>query len=272
MFTFAPAAPAEVEPGDDVPGTTGVDNLYYNAIAAKLTPGTYSVVRLELSRNPRPFLSAENLAQTCALFDAVIWYRGASDHFSLLMRQDQDALASYLDHGGHLMIEARLLIAGTATDIELTAPTTPGAISAAEGALREDAQAPHWVTRYFGSTALIRAPLTGIADSTVIWGINFGSILQSSKYDLTVLNTPIIGGLRGFALRDTHNVVLWARENQLTPAVARDIPVAISVPVPDNPPGLGRVILFTLPIVGLNGFGNAAILLDNALNDLGLGP
>jgi hypothetical protein len=181
------------------------------------------------------------------------------------MQTYQDGLATYLDGGGQLMIESLNLIEG----------------ENATGALRNE-----WVTRYLGSTDLIRAVIAGFADSTVSWSITSGYVdtidgtpvlhradLHSTLYRDSLRNGVIANGLRGFAVRDTHNVALWARDSTLSPRVARGIPVAVSVPVPESPPGPGRVIVFTLPIRGANGFFNAPSFLAKVFQQLGLtGP
>jgi hypothetical protein len=265
-----PAAPG-VHPRllliDDVPisnpAHTLLDTLYYNTAERNLPAGSYSILQLELTQ---PFRSAANLAQTCKLFDAVVWYRGTSAGFSSVMQTYQDGLATFLDGGGQLMIESLNLIAG----------------ENATGALRND-----WVTRYLGSTDLIRSPIPGRQDSTVSWGISSGyadtlpdgtpvlhrADLHSTLYQDSLRNGVITLGLRGFAVRDTGNVALWARDSTLSPRVARGIPVAVSVPVPENPSGPGRVVVFTFAIRAANGFLNAPHFLAKVFQQMGLtGP
>jgi hypothetical protein len=250
---------------DDVPvsnpANVTLDTMYYNTAARNLPAGSYSILRLELTQ---PFRSVENVAQTCKLFDAVVWYRGTQPGFSSLMQSYQDGLATYVDRGGRLMIESLNLIEG----------------ENATGALRND-----WVTRYLGSTDLIRAAQAGRSDSTVSWTITGGFvidtltgaiepvILRSTVYQDSLRNGAIANGLRGFAVRDTANVALWARDSTLSPRVARGIPVAVSVAVPENPPGPGRVVVFTFAIRGANGFFTAPRVLAKVFQQMGLaGP
>jgi len=76
-----------------------------------------------------------------------------------------------------------------------------------------------------------------------------------------------------FAVRDTHFVALWAADSALSPRVARSIPVAVSVPVPESPPGPGRVIVFTVPLRSANGFFNAPRIFAKMFQQMGLnGP
>jgi hypothetical protein len=251
---------------DDVPASNPanvtLDTLYYNTASRNLPDGSYSILRLELTQ---PFRSVQDVAQTCGQFDAVIWYRGTQAGFSSLMRNYQDGLAAYLDGGGQLMIESLNLVEG----------------ENATGALRGD-----WVTRYLGSTDLIRSPIPTRADSTVSWSINTSFTdtidgnpvdhrvdLHSTVFADSLRNNIIVTGLRGFAVRDTGFVALWARDSSLSPRVARGIPVAVTVPVPENPAGPGRAIVFTLPIRGANGFFNVPEFLAKVFQQLGLtGP
>lgn len=257
---------------DDVPITNPanvtLDTLYYNTAARNLPAGSYSILRLEFTQ---PFRSVKDLAQTCRLFDAVIWYRGTQTGFSTVMRNYQDGLSTFLDGGGQLMIESHNLIDGSPADRR----------PSSDGALRED-----WVTRYLGSVALIRAPITGFTDSTVNWSIvssyedTLDGVpvtrrvdLHSTIYQDSLRAGALGNGLRGFDVRDTGFVALWARDSSLSPRVPRDIPVAVSVPVPESPPGPGRVIVFTLPLRGSNGFFNAPRFLAKVFQQMGLtGP
>lgn len=247
---------------DDVPSTNPasvtLDTLYYNTAARNLPPGSYSILQLERTQ---PFRSVKDVAQTCRLFDAVVWYRGTQAGFSSVMRDFQDGLAAYLDGGGKLMIESLNLILG----------------ENATGALRED-----WVTRYLGSTGLIVSPIPARADSTVSWSITpsftdtdvtYPVDLHSALYAERLGNNINANGLRGFAVRDTGLVALWAPDSSLSPRVPRSIPVAVSVPVPESPAGPGRAIVFTLPIRGANRYFNTPRFLAKVFQQLGLtGP
>lgn len=261
----APSAPG-VHPKllliDDVPGASGpLDNPYWTA-ARNLPAGSFSILRLEITR---PFRSVKDLAQTFRLFDAVVWYRGTQGQngsISTIMRDYQDGMATYLDGGGILMVESLNLIEGRRT----------------VGALR-----PEWVTRYMGSTDLIYAPLSGEADSSVAWGIAPGYVDTIPEPDVTyrsdlrstVLNDSLrnninTNGLRGFAVIDTaNNVALWGRDSTLSPLVDRDIPIAVTVPVAGTVSG--RLIAFTLPLGGANGFGNINRFLCKVFQHMGLG-
>lgn len=253
---------------DDVPRTNpangALDALYSNAAQTSLPAGSFSVLRLDFTQ---PFRSTENLIQTCRLFDAVVWYRGTQSGISFPMRDYQDGLAAYLDGGGRLMIESLNLIVG----------------ENATGALRAD-----WVTRYLGSSDLIRSPIAGRADSTVDWSarpshryypnapdssvfVDKPAILRSPMFQDSLGNPPNTSGLRGFAVRDTSTVAIWARDSTLSPQVPRDIPVAVSVPVPEGSTGPGRVIVVTLPIRAANGFVNTPRFLCKIFRQMGLG-
>lgn len=252
---------------DDVPnsgpgseGNFRADTLWLNAATRNLPAGSFSILRLEFSQ---PFRSARDVAQTCKLFDAVIWYRDIRTSFTTPLRTYQDGLATYLDRGGRLLIESTELIDG----------------ENAPGLLRGD-----WTSRYLGSNGLILAPQAGRADSTASWSVSGGFfdtttfvvtpvILRSTMFADSLMQGGIRGGLRGFAVRDTNFVALWARDSSLSPRVDRDIPVAVSVPVPENAGGPGRLVVFTLPLRGANGFFNLPRVVAKVFQQLGLtGP
>jgi hypothetical protein len=245
---------------DDVPSgqSPAHDSLYYGAARRNLALGSYALLQLTTSTTI-PFRTPEDMAQTFMLFDAVIWYRGQSgflgsqNHPSTIMHNCQDGMSAYLDRGRTLMLESLYLVEG------------PGATAGVVGALRND-----WVTRYMGSDGLINAPITGRTDSTTDWNVNGGANLTSSIYDQPLIATVSNNGLRGFAVRDTHHVAVWARENELSPPVPRDIPIALSVPVPDNVVGPGRFVVLTFALAGANGLGNTADFLDRIFADMGL--
>jgi hypothetical protein len=261
----APSAPG-VHPKllliDDVPGAVGpLDNPYWLA-ARNLPAGSVSILRLEFTQ---PFRSVKDLAQTFRQFDAVVWYRGTQGQtgfFSTVIRDFQDGMAIYLDGGGILMIESLNLIEG----------------HRAIGALR-----PDWVTRYMGSSDLIYAPLAGEADTSASWSIApsytdtlpepdviYRSDLRSTVLGDSLRNNINTNGLRGFAVLDTlNNVALWARDSTLSPLVNRDIPIAVTVPVAGTTSG--RLIVFTTPLGGANGFGNVNRFLCKVFQHMGLG-
>lgn len=259
----APSAPG-VHPKllliDDVTGNTLHDNVYRSTVNAKLPPGSFSVLRMEFTFTPgqpnRTFRSEKDVLQTFRQFDTVIWYRGtegqavggAAPTFSPVMHDYQDALAAYVDGGGKLMIESLNLVEG----------------ENAVGALDHD-----WTERYLGSRDLILAYRgDAFGDSSVAWSIAPGytdtlpepdviyrTDLHSTVFLDSLRNNINTNGLRGFAVVDTGVVALWARENDLSPRVDRDIPIGVTVPVAGSPAGAGRVIVFTTPIGGATGFG-----------------
>jgi hypothetical protein len=253
---------------DDVPASNPAnaraDSTWLNNVERNLPPGSYSLLKLGVTQ---PFRSAKDVLQTFKEFDAVIWYRDVEVGFSTLLSNYQDALALYLDGGGKLVLEGGNLITGT------------GSI----GPLRQD-----WVTRYLGSTALINSPISGRVDSTVAWSTQPGFvdsldannpavlrniILRSPAYRDSMWYRSIDQGLRGFEVRDTNFVALWAADSALVPRVPRSIPIAVSVPVPESPPGPGRMVLFSVPIRKANSFFNAPRIIGKLLQQLGLtGP
>jgi len=247
----------------ETPGNFPTDSIWANTASRNLPPGSFSTLTLEFTQ---PFRTAKDLAETCRMFDAVVWYRGSLATYSQVMQQYQDGLATYLDGGGKVLFESLHLVDGDND----------------AGALSND-----WTTRYFGSRALIFAGIAGRADSTVAWSIGPGYVdtlgdgstvvhrsdLHSTVFDDSLREGAIVGGLRGFDVRDTGYVALWARDSSITPRVPRSIPVAVTVPVPESPPGPGRVIAVTVPMRGANGFANIPRFVAKMFAQLGLtGP
>ena len=74
------------------------------------------------------------------------------------------------------------------------------------------------------------------------------------------------GQLRGFAVRDTQDVAVWARTGNLTDGNAFDVPVAVSV----SEPGGGRLVAVTFPLRSANKFGTVARFLAKVFQQLGL--
>ncbi len=212
------------------------DSLYVNTAKRNLNPNNdpnppYSILRLGFTQ---PFRSSEDVRQTFALFDAVIWYRGPQPGISTLLQSYQDGLKAYLNADGRLMIESFDIVSGYG----------------AQGSLNTD-----WVTTYMGCDSLHMAPLQGIVDSTVNLSINSGKYLHSHPFaeipgdtTITMRSAIITNGLRGFALRDTNDVVIWARQGNLSPANGLDFPIAISVPRNRSNPQGGRLIVTTFPL------------------------
>jgi hypothetical protein len=155
------------------------------------------------------------------------------------MQQYQDGIRAYLDSGGRLMIEGLDIVSGYHK----------------AGSLDES-----FVTNYMGCDSLHMAPISGLADSTVDWTINSGKFMSAPPFaeipgdtTITMRSTLITNGLRGFALRDTSDVVIWARRGNLSPANVVDVPIAISVPGSSFQPvpaavDSARLIITTFPL------------------------
>lgn len=210
------------------------DSLYTNTASRNLGPNEYSILRLYTTQ---PFLSPEDMEQTFKLFDAVIWYRGpqaGAGGVSSVIQSNQDAIARYVDGGGRFMLESPEAIDG----------------HGAPGTLSTD-----FLVKYLACDSLHFAPKPGESDSTAGMTINGGKYLQASAFQeipgdtvLTMRSTIIQDGLRGFAVRDTHDVLLWARKGNLSYKNAIDIPIGISVPRDRAQPRSGRVVVVTYPL------------------------
>jgi len=222
---------------DDVPSNGNnnsvFDAFYLGALTGFMTADEYSVLRPQ--HNPGMFRSARDFAQTLRQFKAVLWYRGQETTVSTLLQTYQDSLAAYLDHGGNLYLDGAYLIQGL---------RSPGSLTQA-------------FLDHLGSDRFYYSFNSVRGDSTAGWGCfggsRNGSFLRSSAYADTMrslIASPVLrdssGSVRGFAVRDTHDVALWALKNQLLPANPDfEIPIGVTVPR-----GGGRVVLISIPIRG----------------------
>ena len=243
---------------DDIPGSTGTalsnDTMYVNTAARNLDCGTWSILRLE---STQPFRSASDIEQTFKLFDVVLWYRGSESYLQSVLTSYRDGIARYLESGGRFYIESQLLVQG----------------QGASGIFPED-----WVSRYLGSDFLYKHATAVLGDSSVAWSIRatdpsgHRTILRSTAwlgatvYPDSLWEQGIFGQLRGFAVRDTHDVLVWARAGTLRPSHTFDIPVAVSVPQP----GGGRLVAVTFPVLTANGLSTVPRFLAKVFEQLGL--
>ncbi len=232
------------------------DRFYNAAVTRSAIPaGSWSLLHLE---SGRPFRSSLDLAQTLRLFDAVVWYRGAV-HFSsfstrdTLITQHADGLAAYLDSGGKLYFEGLDLVA-----------------SGAEGGLFD----PAFTSAYLGSNYLFKNKAPTAADSTISWSISkaFGTtpvILHSTVFADSLKSNTAQSGLRAFGVRDTNDVLLWARDSSLVPQVPTSLPVGVRVALASG----GRVVATSVPIAPLSGYaGSTARFIDAIFVYLGIKP
>jgi hypothetical protein len=241
---------------DDVPtaapGNATVDTIYRNAARRALGPDSaFSVFRL----GPQlTFRSSADLAATFKLYNGVIWYRDVQTGVSSMLRDRQDGIASYLEDGGAFYLEGLNLVAGQ---------NAPGALNA------------NFQRDYLRVDSLFRYFDAGLFDYSAAWG-NFNGSVFRTRIDLPggvaadSLRMALMPGrgLRAFGVRDTHDVAIWAPENQLSPGVPLRLPVGLSVPQP----GGGRAIVVTFALRGANGFGSVARFLDRVLQQMELVP
>lgn len=215
------------------PGNFGLDTLYANTLARNAAPGSYSIIRLQFST---PFRSARDVAQTLRLFDAVVWYRGDTGTYTGfgspgpgvgLLQAHQDTIAAWVEGGGRFFLECM-------NPIE----DPQGQDGFSRGPLRRE-----FLDRWAASDSF-RTFFRGL-DLSVAWGSSNGGFYRSSKFGIG-LRTPVLLqtiGIRAFAVRDTNDVVFWARPGALNPANAEDFAVGTSRRV-----GGGRVMLMTYPV------------------------
>jgi hypothetical protein len=257
-FVRAPVADTSVTQGrllliDNVPTTNpangAIDNVYNlavnRAVATGMPATQVSVLRLQTNR---PFRSTEDLLQTLQLFRAVVWYRG-TERFNTtrdtLLVLHSDAVRDYVNGGGKVFFESLDLANGDDTN---------GILS--QTFLRD----------VLGCDSLYRFKPINSDNYTEDWGINSGGVLRSASYayDDSLRSSAIFSGMRGFGARDTSTVALWGRAGSLAPAVPFDIPVALRVTA-----GSGRIVVVSVPLVGLNGFASLPRFLDKVFADLG---
>jgi len=206
---------------DDIPtsapGNATFDTLYYNTAARNLPPDQYTILKLQFTQ---PFRSNEDVAQTCALFETVIWYRGR-ESISVPMTTFQDGLGAYLEHGGRLLLESLNLVDG----------------EGASGVLRDT-----WLDRYMGSDGLFEHIIPGRADSTAEWSINSTGPMFSSFGD-SLFAIPT-GGLRSFLVQNASYALLDALPGSMSAGNAIPLPICVSVPQPSG----GRLVAFSIPV------------------------
>lgn len=238
---------------DDVTGRVGggltYDTLYTGA-AGRLVPGHYTKNIMSVTQ---PFISALDVSQTFGLFDAVIWYRGARSDTQGFSGPIQSGIEAYLLAGGRFMLESLNSIAGH---------NAPGMLS------------DYFAPQYLDCDFLFGAPIAGLFDTTATWTINSQRVLRSFQpADVDSVRTIItMVGVRGFAVRDTGDVILWAPVGTLSPPNSVPMPVAVSVPKdPLNPSG-GRFTVSSLSLRASHGFGTAHRILANVFKLMGLGP
>jgi hypothetical protein len=222
----------DVPAGNPINPITQVDSLYYFTVAANVPAGTYSILRLEKNQ---PFKSAEDMAQTFKLFDAVLWYRGAklsttssSPGGEIALFQLYGAgLESYLNAGGRFMLEA----------------PNPFSTDLFTRGLMPDS----YISRYLGSSGMFHyLPLdkTSVMDSSAAVSMLRLKVLQSPALNDSMVAQTAPSGMRGFVVSDASTVLFWANPGTLAQPFSIPLPVALDVPQPSG----GQFILNTFPL------------------------
>ncbi len=231
---------------DDVPSSVPVnytsDTLYANAVQRTMVPPeAVSLLRLEFTQ---PFRSSKDIEQTFELFDAVVWYRSTQTALSTVLSKFSDGIGAYLNAGGRFYLEGLDLFAGFNT----------------RGSLPED-----FASRYLDTDHFFRYFSTSTQDSTAGWGNFNGTVFRTSIYcDSLKFALLPMAGIRGFVVRDTNEVAVWAPERALSPANPIRLPVAVSVPQASG----GRAIVLTCPIRGAFGYPTGPRFLSKVFQDL----
>ncbi len=254
---------------DDVPRTNPAnlrfDTLYSNSVArVGLAADQYSILRLDTTQ---PFKTAADFAQTLALFETVVWYRGNEITLSSLLKLGESGIGDYLDRGGKFYLDGLYLFNGRN----------------ANGALTEDFARAHLDSR--GMLGAFTFASTFV-DTSIGFGNNgtsvflpavdvHGTLGRDSLYvrGAFQVRTGEAGGLRQFDFLDRSEVVLWGAPGTLTPDLGDSTAVGMSVPQPGG--GLAVVVCMppggAVPPVGSGGFaGSAARFVTNIYRHLGL--
>jgi hypothetical protein len=234
---------------DDVPSTNAAnlstDTMYTNTAARNIPAGEWSVLTLETNQ---PFASDADVFQTFSLFEAVVWYRGTEVAFSPVLGNRERGVSDYLDAGGNLMLEGFHLVDGLNVNGALT---------------------PTFVRDHMGADRLWSYFESSFQDSSSNWGINNAQVLHATGLQDSLRIQGIYVGLRGFVVRDTDDVLIWARAGTLSQPHTMDIPVAVTVPQDAG----GRLIATTIPMRAANGYLSVPRFLAKAFAQLGIfGP
>lgn len=255
---------------DDVPRSNPAnlrfDTLYTNAVTRiGLASDQYSVLRLDITQ---PFKTAADFAQTFALFENVVWYRGNETTLSSLLRLGESGVEKYLDANGNFYVDGLYLVSG----------------KFANGAFSEG-----FVRRHLGSRGMKEAFTSTGAEAGL--SIGFGNtgtsvflphvdvrgvVVRDSVYvrQVFVVRFGETGGLRQFDYVDPSQVVLWGAPGTLTPEVTVGDSSAVGISVPQT--GGGRAIMVcTVPGAAFNptggaAAGSAARFITNIYRQLGL--
>jgi hypothetical protein len=157
-------------------------------------------------------------------------------------------VSDYLDAGGNLMLEGFHLVDGLNVNGALT---------------------PTFVRDHMGADRLWSYFESSFQDSSSNWGINNAQVLHATGLQDSLRIQGIYVGLRGFVVRDTDDVLIWARAGTLSQPHTMDIPVAVTVPQDAG----GRLIATTIPMRAANGYLSVPRFLAKAFAQLGIfGP
>ncbi len=224
-----PGGPPKLLIIDDVasndPLNFRTDTLFVNAAARTLPAQSWSILRLETTQ---PFRSNADVAQTIGLYDAAIWYRGEQNNFGTNLSNLQDGIGAAIDAGHSVLIEGLNLVGGPSSS----------------GPLRAD-----FVARYFDTDFMFKNFQSGDVDSSLSWGAGTGAIFRTGAAlpggPDSLRIAKITAGMRGFAVHDTQEVLLWARAGTLSQTSGYDIPVGLLVPHPSG----AKAGIITVPLV-----------------------
>ena len=238
---------------DDLPSTVTnaatFDAFYLTTIDGRF-PGQYRVLDLERSN---PFRSALDLEQTLKLFPSVMWYRENNPSFSTLLHDYQSAVEAYLRDGPNSLYLNGLGLFEGENVCGPTSATNCGYMTVG------------FAQEFCGTDYFIKSPIDGRVDSTVFWTCANSRVLSPVYADS--LRSRSYNGLRGFGVRSAAYAAVVAPPGSLSQPHPYDVPIGVRVPQPTG----GRLIVFSFPLRGFDGFGSHTRVLQKVLDDLILG-
>ena len=199
----------------------------------------------------QPFKTQMDALQTMNLYDAVVWFRGATDSVATLIQTFQPALQAYLSTGGNLYIEGLYMVQGE---------NTPGALTQEFAMDYLDCNSEAALRNYYRSSS---------HDSTGGWSNVLGPFVSNMFSDTLTQQAMTTrygsGGLRAFNVNSRSDIALVAAPATMTPVAPDSMVVGVSVAQHSG----GRAVVISVPILRRNS-GNGPRFLAKVFQQLGL--
>jgi hypothetical protein len=222
------------------------DTLFTNAVKRFIPADQMAFIWLSATQ---PIKSVEDMRQTLALFESVVWFRGAqpsTSTFSSVLLRYRDGVGQYLDSGGKLYLETQNMVQGLSSQ---------GALSQA------------FASRYLNIDGVFqyRSP----PDSSALYAANTGTKLYCPTFGDTLAKGDSLSALatmpnmRAFRTRDASQIYIYAKAGALSPANAIPMPVALNVPQSRG----GRLVANTFPLFYAS---RSSAIATNIMRQIGL--